>query len=350
MKFPKSLALVTLAAWCLLIAARPSLAQQDSQSTQLDVIRAGMIGLDTSHVIAFTQVMNAPDTAGPLSDVRMVAGFPGGSPDVPASWDRVEKYTEQLRDQGLTIHDSIDQLIASVDAVLIESVDGRPHLEQARPVIAAGKPLYIDKPLAGSLAECVAIAELAERAGVPWFSCSSLRYSTAFQKARHGESEFGDIRECTAWSPYHTEPHHPDLFWYGIHGVEILFTVIGPGCVEVTREAENKVVGRWEDGRTGTFIGGESLHGKSYGASVEGSKKSGYVGTYEGYAPLVEQIARFFKTGEPPIAVEETLEIYAFMEAADESKRQGGKAVKIADVLQQARQKAQTLIPAANEE
>ena len=54
---------------------------------------------------------------------------------------------------------------------------------------------------------------------------------------------------------------------------------------------------------------------------------------FGGYLPLVVEIAKFFKTGKPPVAAEETLEIYTFMEAADESKRQGGKSVKLADVL-----------------
>ena len=132
------------------------------------------------------------------------------------------------------------------------------------------------------------------------------------------------------------EPHHPDLFWYGIHGVEILFTVMGPGCKEVVRESENKVVGVWEDGRKGTFVGGEKLHDKSYGAAVEAEKKSGYIGTYEGYGGLVREIAAFLKTGKIPVAHDETLEIYAFMEAADESKRQEGKPVALEAVMKAA--------------
>jgi hypothetical protein len=314
-------------------------------------IRVGMIGLDTSHVVAFPKVMNAPDAEGPLAEARIVAGFPGGSPDIPSSANRVDKFTEQLRADGLTIYDSIDELLENVDAVMVESVDGRPHLQQARPVIAAGKPLYLDKPLAGSLADAVTIYRLAEEAGVPCFSSSSLRFSPAFLERRGAQgklippppSERG-IESCTAWSPMKIEPHHPDLFWYGIHGVEILFTVMGPGCVEVTRESPEKVVGRWKDGTVGTFLGNAKLHGQSYGAAVTGGEKPGYVGTYTGYKPLVVEIARFFKTGQPPVAAQETLEIYAFMEAADESKRQGGKTVKIADVLEKAKKKAEAAL------
>jgi len=294
-------------------------------------LRAGIIGLDTSHVIAFTKLLNDPDAKGDLADVTVVAGYPGGSPDVPASADRVEKFTEQLRGMGIEICDTIPELIEKVDVVLLESVDGRPHLEQVRPVFAAGKPVFIDKPLAGSLADAIQIAGLSKHHNVPFFSCSSTRFSSGFQAVRNGTSPLGKARSCTATSPMSIEPHHPDLFWYGIHGVEILFTVMGTGCETVTREAENRVVGVWADGRRGTFIGQSG-----YTATVEGTKATGPAGKYEGYGPLVGQIARFFKTGQPPVSVEEMLEIYTFMEAADESKRQGGKPVKMEEVLRKA--------------
>lgn len=292
------------------------------------IIRAGMIGLDTSHVIAFTNAINNPNATGDLADVQIVAGYPGGSPDIPASRDRVEKFTQQLREKGIEICDSIDELLEKVDVVFIESVDGRPHLEQAKPVIAAGKPLFIDKPLAGSLADAIEIFRLAKEAGVPCFSSSSTRFSSGFQAVRHGTSPLGKAKSCVATSPMSIEPHHPDLFWYGIHGVEILFTIMGPGCETVTRVAPNKVVGVWRDGRTGTFLGQDG-----YGATVEGTKGTGPAGKYEGYGPLLTEICKFFKTGKPPVSAEETLEIYAFMEAADESKRQGGASVPLESVL-----------------
>jgi hypothetical protein len=138
-----------------------------------------------------------------------------------------------------------------------------------------------------------------------------------------------------AWGPYNTEPHHPDLFWYGVHGVELLYTIMGTGCKTVTREAPDKVVGQWSEGRQGTFQGK-----KGYGAEVEGTKGKGTVSKYPGYEPLVGDICKFFATGKPPVAAEETIELFAFMEAADESKRQGGAPVTIESVLAKARQAA----------
>ncbi len=296
-------------------------------------IRAGMIGLDTSHVTAFTKMLNDPKATGDLADISVVAAYPGGSPDLPVSWDRVKGFTEKLRGMGVEIVDSIDELLDRVDVVLLMSVDGRPHLAQARPVIAAGKPLFIDKPMAASLADAMEIFRLAKEKGVPCFSSSSLRFGSEVQAARAGKT-FGKVRSCTAWSPMHIEPHHPDLFWYGIHGVEILFTIMGPGCEEVTRVAPERVAGVWKDGRRGTFVAK-----KGYGAAVEGDKGSGETGKYEGYAPLVVEMVKFFKTGKPPVSAEETLEIMAFMEAADESKRLDGAPVKIEDVMRRASEK-----------
>ncbi len=304
-------------------------------------LKAGIIGLDTSHVVAFTQTLNNPKAKGILRRVRVVAAYAGGSPDLPESKDRVEGYTKTLREKfGVEIVDSIDALLPKVDVVLLESVDGRPHLEQVKPVFRAKQPVFIDKPVAGTLADAVVIYRLAKESGTPCFSSSSLRFSPGIRAARP-EGKFGDILGCDAYGPCHLEPHHPDLFWYGIHGVETLFTIVGPGCESVTRvETDNTefVTGKWKDGRVGTFRG--IRKGKSdYGAMVFGSKAVGPSGGFGGYEPLVVEICKFFDTGIAPVTAEETLEIYAFMEAADESKRQGGKPVTLASVLNRAKGK-----------
>lgn len=306
------------------------------------VIRAGIIGLDTSHAPAFTDLFNDPNAAPEIAGIKVVAAFPGGSEDLPSSRDRVAGYTKDLRDKGVEIVDSIPALLEKVDVVLIESVDGRKHLEQARPVFEAGKPVFIDKPLAASLADAVAIAELAKKHDVAWFSASSLRFGPGIAAMRGSNEKVGDVLGCAAWSPAPTDPTHPDLFWYGIHGVETLFTIMGPGCVSVTRTHTpdvDLVTGTWEGGRIGTFRGIRK-GAADYGAMVFGSKAITPSGGFGGYQPLVVEIARFFKTGKAPVAPDETLQIIAFMEAAEESKRQGGKPVTIESVMTQARQGA----------
>jgi predicted dehydrogenase len=304
-------------------------------------LRAGVIGLDTSHATAFAKLFNDPKATGDIADVKIVAAFPGGSQDIESSRDRIADFTKQFNEMGITITDSIPKLLEQVDVVLLESVDGRPHLEQARPVFQAGKPIFIDKPLAGSLADAIAIDELGKKYKVPWFSSSSLRYSPGTVAAM-SDPKVGQIIGCDSWSPCPLEEHHPDLFWYGVHGVETLYTVMGPGCVSVTRihtAGADVVVGAWSDGRIGTFRGIRA--GKSdYGATVFGKNGIAQTGKYEGYKPLVEQIATFFKTRKPPVSNAETLELFAFMEAADVSKRQGGATIKLTEVMQKAKEEA----------
>ena len=300
-------------------------------------LRIGIIGLDTSHVSAFTKVLNDPQDKAHVPGGRIVAAFKGGSQDIPTSADRVDKYTQELKEKyGVKIVDSIEELCQQVDFVLLESVDGRPHLEQARPVIKAAKPLFIDKPMAISLHDALEIFRLAKAAKVPVFSASSLRFGKATQAVRGGS--IGKVLSAETSSPATLEPHHPDLFWYGIHGVEALFTVMGPGCETVKRgttaDGTIEVRGRWAGGRTGTFR--EPAKGHTYGGLAKGEKGEAPVGAYDGYAPLLVEILKFFQTGVSPVPERETVEILAFMEAADASKQANGAEIKIADILKKA--------------
>ena len=250
-------------------------------------IRLGIIGLDTSHVTAFTELLNNPKATDGVRGARVVAAFKGGSADIPSSIGKVEEYTTVLRDRyGVKICDTIEQVCAEADAVLIEAVDGRPHLEQARIVIAAKKPLYMDKPVGGTLRDALEIYRLAEVAGVPIFSSSSLRFATNTQAVRGGS--IGKVLSAETTSPSPLEPHHPDLFWYGVHGCESLFTVMGVGCETVERrqtsDGKIEVIGKWKGGRTGIF-----REGSGYSGKARGEKGEAAVGSFDGYAPLVHR-------------------------------------------------------------
>lgn len=300
-------------------------------------IRAGIIGLD-AHGLPWTRIINNPKATGELAQMRIVAAYPGGSPDIPQSMDLLKKSVEPVRATGVEIVDSIDALLGKVDVVMILSIDGRAHLAQAKAVFPSGKRVYIDKPIAGSLADAMEIFRLAREHKVPVFSSSSLRYGPDTRAVLH-DPKVGKILGCDAFSPCALEPHHPDFFWYGIHGVEPLFTIMGTGCQSVTRvhaENEDVAVGLWKDGRIGTFRGmREGLH--TYGATVFGAKSIVQAGKFGGYEPLIVQIVKFFKTGKPPVSADETLEILAFMEAADASKRQGGCPVTLESIMEKAR-------------
>ncbi len=318
---------------------------QAAASGQSATIRIGMIGLDTSHAPAFTKLINSPDAEGNLGKLRVVAAYPGGSPDIDSSRNRVEGFTEQLREMGVEIVDSIEAMLGSVDAVLLESVDGRKHLPQVLPVFRAGKPVFIDKPLAGDLVDAIAIDLLAKKYRASWFSSSSLRFSPDIIRFRRDPKIFESIRGASSWGPCSLEKTHTDLYWYGVHGVETLYTAMGTGCQSVTRtstDGTDFVVGVWEGGRVGSFRG--IRDGKAgYGLVVFGTDAIEVGGQYAGYAPLVSEIADFFLGGEPPVAAEETLEMFTFMQAADIAKASGA-SVKLADVWNSAYEQAQAKV------
>jgi predicted dehydrogenase len=295
--------------------------------------RIGIIGLDTSHSTAFTKAINGPDTKPEFSGFRIVAAYPKGSNDIKSSVDRIPGYIEEVKKYGVEITNSIDELLSKVDYVLLETNDGRIHFEQALPVFKAGKRMFIDKPIAASLEHAIAIFNASTHYKVPVFSSSSLRYISGIKDVQDGK--IGKVLGADAYSPCSLEKSHPDLFWYGIHGVETLFTVMGTGCKTVTRISTpdtDVAVGVWNDGRVGTFRGTRSgAHG--YGGTAFGEKGDISLGTYAGYDPLLVKILEFFKTGVEPVRREETLEIFAFMQAAEISKQKGGVPVDVAKVM-----------------
>ena len=296
-------------------------------------IRAGIIGLDTSHVLAFTKTLNETPQKPEVMGVRLVAAYAQGSKDIESSTKRVPEYTEKVKALGVEIVPSIHELLDKVDVVFLESNDGRVHLEQVLPCIEAHKPVFIDKPIAGTLVDAIKILDASKKASIPVFSSSSLRFGKGTQAVRGGS--IGAVKQAETTSPASLEEHHPDLFWYGIHGVESLFTVMGTGCESVKRgtTADGKitVTGTWAGGRTGTFTEAKGYGGKAIGETGEAA-----IGTYDGYDPLLYSIVHFFRTGVAPVSSEETLEIYAFMEAADESKRRNGAEVSIKEVMDKA--------------
>lgn len=324
-----------------------NLAQAEQIATAKDAepkpLKVGIIGLDTSHATAFTNILNGEKQRPEAFGSRMIAAYPKGSPDIKSSVERVPSYTEAVKKQGVEIVDTIEELAKRVDVVCLETNDGRPHFEQLIPVLKAGKPCFIDKPIAASLTDAVAIFEASKKYKVPVFSSSSLRFGKNTLAVRGGS--LGKVTRCETSSPASLEKTHPDLFWYGIHGVESLFTVMGTGCVSVKRgttaDGKIEVTGDWGNGRVGIYREGGGYTGKAVGEKGEGP-----VGSYDGYEPLLFEVLKFARSGQPPVNEAETLEIYAFMEAADESKRQNGASVTLESVMAKARAEAAEKIKA----
>lgn len=298
-------------------------------------LRVGLIGLDTSHVIAFTKALNDPKSKDHVPGARVTAVFKGGSPDVKSSATRIEGYTKQLTEEfGLKLYPTIAELVENVDAIMIEAVDGRPHLAQFKEVMKSGKPVFIDKPLAGSLRDAIEIFRLAKQHNVPVFSSSSLRFNAL---AALKGAKYGNLQGAFTFGPCELEEHHPDLYWYGIHAVEMLYTVMGKGCKTVARTHTpntDLVTGVWDDGRIGTMRGNRNAKGgTAYGLTVFGTAGAVSPELKTGYGLLLKEVVAFFQTKKAPVSLDDTLEMMAFMEAADESKRRGGAPVAVADVL-----------------
>jgi predicted dehydrogenase len=317
------------------------LAPPGGAAQQKPEIRVGMIGLDTSHALRFTELLNDPSRPDHVTGARVVAAFKGGSPDMEQSASRIERFTSEMKDKWrVELVNTIEDLCTKVDAILLLSVDGRVHLQQVKPVFAARKPAFIDKPFAASFRDAREIVRLARASGTPFFSSSSRRFSADIQALKKNASP-GAIQGAFTFGPMPIDRTHPDLFWYGIHSVESLYTLMGPGCESVTRthtSGFDVVTGMWKDGRIGTMRG--NREDKEYGAIVFGSKAvvSSKDGGEEsqlgrsGYYGIVSAVVRFFQTKEPPVTPEETLEIIAFMEAAEISKARNGAPVALREV------------------
>jgi hypothetical protein len=292
-------------------------------------LRLGIIGTDTSHAVAFTEIFNDPSRPDHVPGARIVAAYKGGSPDIPSAWSRVDKYAEELRTKwNIELTPDIPTLCQKVDAILLESNDGRKHLPQAREVIAARKPLFIDKPLASTLEDAREIVRLARESGVPVFSSSSARFDGIASAMK-----VADATGAIVWGPGPLEPHHYlDLSWYGIHAVELLYTLLGPGCEEVSRVVtadSDEITGRWKGGRLGSVriirpysdMGAVVFRLESILQSDSKMEES--------YVPLLKELVKFFETGKPPVTPEETLEVMAFMDAAQRSKQAAGQPARL---------------------
>jgi hypothetical protein len=286
-------------------------------------LRLGLIGTDTSHAVAFGHVLNDASAPNHVSGARIEVAYKGGSPDVKDSSSRVDKYAAELRDKlGVRFVDRIADMCGSVDGILLESVDPRQHLPQMKEALKCGKPVFIDKPLASTLKDAREIARLAADAHVPWFSASSLRFSNI---ASLKEEPMNGVM---VWGPGPTEPHQQlDLSWYGIHAAEMLYTLMGTGCAEVTRtssEEADVVTCRWKDGRLGTMRV-DRPYSKFGAVAFRSTNRVDVVADIKvDYVPLVRQIVQFMSSRMPPVSNGETLEIFTFLDAAQKSKGKKG--------------------------
>lgn len=305
-----------------------------------DFLRLGMVDCDTSHAVEFTKRFNQlkTDPSQFVEGAKIVLVCPGRS---RMAQPRIAEYTPILKSMEVPLVEKPEDLIGKVDGVLIESLEGEMHLERARLFLEAKIPCFIDKPFAGSTATAKAILELSERHKTPIFSSSSLRFTPELVALNRANTPAGPVMGAFSYgpAPFHEpaqgEPvRNPGLYHYGIHPVEVLYTLMGPGCTEVTctrTPGADLVTGRWGDGRIGT-VRGIRAGSAAYGCTRFGQKsvQSMTLSTQFIYCELLKAIVSFFKERKSPVTPAETFEIMAFIEAANRSGENHGRMERLA--------------------
>lgn len=298
-------------------------------------LKLGIIGLDTSHVIIFSDTFNNPAAKAPLAGAKVVAAYPGGSHDLDSSIGRVPGYTKDLQEKfGVKICSSIEEVVAASDAILHTSLDGRVHFEQFQRIAAAGKgkPVFVDKPFALRTIDARAIFNVAQKHGTPIFTSSSLRFTGALTRVLTPEAK-PTVKGAQFCGPAAFEPTNPGFFWYGIHPIEMLYTTMGRGCQSVRVIANDHfdlITGIWSGGRIGSVHCNRTGNYEYHGV-IHFEKNSVHVNaqleTKGFFTCLAEVILEFARTGQPPVEAEETIELIRFIEAANESRANGGREV-----------------------
>lgn len=295
----------------------------------MDDLKIGLIGTDSSHSVAFTRLLNDSTDANHVSGGKVVAAFLGGSDDFPLSADRVEGFMAKLElEFGVRRLSSPEEVAASCDAILLISADGRVHLDQFRRIAPYGKPVFIDKPLALDTMNAKEIFRIAQQYQLPIMSCSALRFAQQITDDLVREDP-ATVIGADVGGPLAVEPTQSYYYWYGIHSIELLYAIMGAGCLEVsvtTTEEHDLIAAHWKGGRTGT-VKLSRLPESPFVATI---RRAGQISVIEVdssakpfYASLLEQIMILFNSHKSPLDWKETLEIIRFIEAAEESKRSG---------------------------
>ena len=297
----------------------------------MSILKAGMVGLDTSHCREFVEVYNDPANPYHIPGIKVTGVYRGGSDLFSFSRERVKEFSSEIENRfQIPVYENIPDLVKDVDVLFLSSVDGRQHLEQFNQM-AAGKPVFIDKPFAVTTADAAAIYKRAAETGTPVLSCSSLRFAEGITEIAQSQDE---ILACEAYGPMPILPDYPGYFWYGIHSAEILFLLMGGGCQTVQSLASEKmdvIKGVWQDGRSGVVLGSR-FEGYEFGCLIHtrsGARLGIARNTPPYHACLAKEIARFFQSGQPPVSARETYQIIAFLEAANQSRAAKGTPVLI---------------------
>lgn len=300
------------------------------------MLRLGIVDCDTSHSYQFARRLNHVEIEEDqwVDGARIVAAHPGTSRITDPG--RIAEYLISVRAAGVAIVERPEELLGQVDAVLVLSNEGAVHRERATPFIEAGLPIFVDKPLAAMKMDARALVNLAEQRGVPLISASSLRFTPEVQAARQAKDDLGELVGADVHAPAPLHPLNPGLLHYGVHGVEILYALLGVGCQEVTcsfHEDGEVVTGQWSDGRIGTMRGiRRGTRGYGFTAYGERATRTATIDPRYIYRDLLAVVVPVLAGGPSPVDATEMVEVVAFQEAAFASREARGKSVSLNQV------------------
>lgn len=286
-------------------------------------IRVGIIGLDTSHAIEFPRRMQAPDldAAMKVPGLRAVSCLRFATPfQDEAGLDARQKQLEQW---GVKVTRTFEDAVKGVDALMLEINDPAYHLEYFERCAARGLPIFLDKPMADTIANGRKIADLARRHGTRVFSSSSLRFVRALEDACAAVPK---PAMTSVYGPLGKAPAGSSVVWYGVHAFEMLQRALGRGAAAVLakRDALGTVaIVRYPDARRGLVELTEGSY--LYGGCLRALDKAApfVVDLGRAYTEELARVADFFRGGPAPVAMEDTLEVMALLDAAERSYQSG---------------------------
>lgn len=299
------------------------------------MLRLGIVDFDSSHCIEFTRRFNH---VGLTSDqyvdgARVVAGWPGTSVMAP---ERIPGFRNEMVAAGVPLVDAPDQLVGQIDAVLILSLCGTAHFERVRPFLAAGIPAYVDKPFACTLSDALQILNLARTTGVTVAYASALRYAEELPELRTIIHRSGGLVGLLSSGPAKRADMNPGLFHYGIHAIEVLYALMGPGCVDIANtfvDGAEFITGRWADGRLASVRG--ARHGAtaySVTAFCGNAVIHQPISTRYAYRNLCREIVRSLSVPAPLVPYEEIEEVTRFVLAARQSEHSHGIPITLSSL------------------
>lgn len=300
------------------------------------MLRLGIVDFDSSHCVEFTRRFHhtGVDRDQYVDGAQIVAGCPGRSLMAP---ERIPGFQTELAAMNIPLVLEPEDLIGQIDAVLILSLCGAAHLERVRPFIESNIPAFVDKPFASSFADAEVMVRLAAEYGSFLMSCSGTRF--AEEVARFCQSlPAGKVLGAIVWGPGKRAEGNPGLFHYGIHSVEMLMQLLGPGCESVActhLELSDTATGLWRDGRSGIVRvarSGSTAYG--FTAFCEQGVVSKSVSTRFAYRNLCEALVESFETRVPAVPPDAALETVRFMSAALLSEQRNGNPIRLDEVLE----------------